>query len=164
MARNSCTTVGSVRTTPFTCGSQASVTIRIMCEGAGGSISSQPINSSRMRASGSCALRRSVQREKGQTIGRRPVDQLKPSVVMLDQRGAALHPVAIVEVQDALHLAYLCVVDVAAYDAVEAATAGLAGKRRFVSVDRLDRLLHLAFQPRGQRPVRITQAAPHRVE
>ena len=48
---------------------------------------------------------------------------------MLDQGGAALHPVAVVAVEDAVDLADLGLVDVAADDAVDAAPAGLVGDR-----------------------------------
>src|ERR1700733_13882212 len=150
MARSSPTTVVSVRTTPFTCGSHASVTIMIRCEGAGGSISSQPINSSRMRWSGSGALRRSARREERQSVGRRPIDQLKLTIVMFHQGGAALHPVAVVEIQYTLHLAHFRVVDVAAHDAVEPTATRFVGERRFVAIDSLARFLDLAFEPGRQ--------------
>src|SRR6266487_278482 len=111
--RSSFTTVVSVRTTPFTCGSHASVTIRIRCEGAGGSIASRVVGLPRMTASGSCALRIAAWREERQAIDCGPVDQLESPIVMLHKRGAALHPVAIIEIEHALHLTHLRVVDVA---------------------------------------------------
>ena len=55
----------------------------------------------------------------------RPVDQLEAAVEMLDKRGAALHPVPIVAVQDTTDLADFRVMNVAADHPVQAATAGL---------------------------------------
>src|SRR3984957_5245659 len=164
ISRSSSTTVVSVRTTPFVCGRHASVTISSRCEGAGGSIASQPILLSRVIVSGRCAQRRSARCEERQIIGSRPVDQLEPPIMMLHQRRAAFHPVAVIDVEHALHLAHFCMVDVAAHNAVETAAARFIGKRALESIDRLYRPLPLAFEPGGQRPVGITEAATQRVK
>src|SRR5271166_3156737 len=147
IARNSATTVVSVRTTPFTCGSHASVTISSRCDGAGGSITSHSASWSRASASDSFAQRGSARRKERQAVDRRPVDQFQPPVMMLDQGGTAFHPVAVVQVQHALHLAHLGVMDVATHHAVKAAAARLARQRALEPIDRLHRFFYLALQP-----------------
>ena len=54
--------------------------------------------------------------------------------------------------------------DVAADDTIEAAAFCLVRHRLFIPVDRLHRALHLLLQPGGERPVGITQPAPHQIE
>ncbi len=83
---------------------------------------------------------------------------------MLHQSGATFHPVPIVDVQHAANVPQLGMMDMPAHHPVQAAPARLAGQRGLETVDRLDRLFHLAFQPGGERPVRVTEAAPARVE
>ena len=56
-------------------------------------------------------------------------DDAQAAVEMLDQRRAALHPVAVVAVEDAVDVADLGLMDVAADHAVDAAPARLAGDR-----------------------------------
>ena len=73
-----------------------------------------------------------ARREERQAVQRGPIHQLQPAVMVLDECGAAFDPVAVVDVQHAVHLAHLGVVDVAADHAVEAAATGLAGKRLLV--------------------------------
>src|ERR1700757_3624523 len=85
IARSSLITVVSVRTTPLTWGAHASVTIRIRCDGAGGSIASGQASSWRVAASDSFAQRRTARREERQAVYLRPVDQFKPAIVMFDQ-------------------------------------------------------------------------------
>ena len=76
MARSSSTTVVSVRTTPFTCGAQASVTIMMRCEGAGGSIGA-PQQASRAIASGS--LRHPARAARRTTAGSVPPNRSVPA-------------------------------------------------------------------------------------
>src|SRR5487761_2692512 len=128
MARNSPATVASVRTTPFTCGCHASVTIRMRWEGANGSTGGASTGNGTSNRKRHPDLAR---REEGQAVAGRPVDQFEPSVVVLHQRGAAFDPVAVVDIQHAAHLAHLGMVDVAAHDAVEAAPSRLGGERGF---------------------------------
>src|SRR5271170_1764794 len=137
IARSSSATVASVRTTPLTCGNHASVTIRMRCDGAGGSIASHPRSSMGDRVSGSLRQPGLARGEERELVERRPIDQLQPAVVMLDQRGAALHPVTVVDVKHAGHLAHFGVMDVAANHAVEAAPPRLRGDGAFEPVDRL---------------------------
>ena len=59
----------------------------------------------------------------------RPIDDLQLAVGMLDERGQALDPVAVVGVEHAVDVAHLGVVDVAADHAVDAAPARLACQR-----------------------------------
>src|SRR6516165_4064004 len=58
-----------------------------------------------------------------------PVDQLDPSVTVLDEGGTALYPVAVVAIENAAQIAHLGVVDMAADDAVDAAPARFFGDR-----------------------------------
>ena len=85
--------------------------------------------------------------EKGQAVERRPVDQLQPPIVVFHQRGAALYPVAVVQIQHAVDLAHFRVMDVAAYDAVETAPAGFVRQRGLETVDGFDGAFHLPLQP-----------------
>lgn len=82
-----------------------------------------------------------------QALQRRPVDQLQPSVLMLDEGGAALDPVSIVQVFDAVNRSHFGVVGMAAHDAVEAAAASLVRERDLETVDGFDRSLDLLLQP-----------------
>src|ERR1700760_4109290 len=107
MARNSSATVARVRTTPLTWGFQASVIIRIRWEGAGGSMPTTPGRLTRGRESGSWGHLAETRLEEGEPVERRPVDQLQAPVMVLHQRGAAFHPVAVVQVKDTLDLAHL---------------------------------------------------------
>ncbi len=83
---------------------------------------------------------------------------------MFDKRGAAFHPIAIVQIHHAIHGAHLGVMDMAANHAVKPAGLGVVGERGLKPVDRLHRLLHLQFQPGGERPVRIAELAAQNVE
>src|SRR5271165_1752950 len=99
IAVNSRTTVARVRTTPLTCGFQASVTMRMRWEGAGGSMSVTPARSVvRESVSGSCGNSAHARLEEREPVERYPVDQLESPIVMFDQRGAAFHPVAAVQI------------------------------------------------------------------
>src|SRR6185436_2354635 len=97
-----------VRTTPLTCGAQASVT--------------------RARRKRAAPLTRRGEAEIGRQHGElplgRPLDDLEPAVAMLDQRRAALDPVAVVAIEDAVDGLDLGLVDVAAHHAIEAAALG----------------------------------------
>ena len=92
------------------------------------------------------------------------VDDFEPAVVVLDQRRQALDPVAVVAVQDALDLADLGVVDVAADDAVGTEATRLARDRHLELVDVADRALDLVFQVARQAPVRQAELGPRAVE
>src|SRR5262245_38117548 len=97
---SSAETARKVRTTPLTCGDQASVTMTI-----------------RMGA---------LQQGVAQLC---PFDDLEPAVMMLDEGGAAFDPVAVIEVVDIADHAVVGRVDMAADDALRAALAGLAHHR-----------------------------------
>ena len=64
----------------------------------------------------------------------------------LDQRGAALHPVAVVAVEDAVDVAHLGMVDVAADHAVDAAPARFARERLLEVADEADGVLDLVLE------------------
>jgi hypothetical protein len=84
--------------------------------------------------------------------------------VVLDQRRAALHPVAVVAVEDSVDLAHLGVVDVSRDHAVQPAALGLVGEGLLELTDEVDRVLDPVLQVRGERPVGQAQAAPSDVE
>ena len=114
----------------MTCGGQASVK-----------------NSSRIalgsRGDGLCALARLARRGPAPRIG--PADELEASVVMLDQRRAALHPVAAIVVGDAEIVVHRGAVDVAADHAVDRALPRLARERLLELADEVDGVLDLSF-------------------
>ena len=72
---------------------------------------------------------------------------------MLDDGGAAIHPVAAVDVGQTVHLADGGAVDVPADDAVETALAYRMDHRVLEIVNEIDRPLDAAFGVAGQRPV-----------
>jgi hypothetical protein len=92
------------------------------------------------------------------------VHDAQPAVEVLDQRGAAFDPVAVVAVEDAVDRADLGVVDVPAHHAVDAASSRLARHRVFVVVDELHRVLDPVLEVRRQRPVGQAELAPAPVE
>ena len=93
-----------------------------------------------------------------------PVDDAQAAVEILDQRGAALDPVAVVAVEDAVDGADLGVMDVAAHHAVDAAAARFARHRVLVVVDELHGVLDLVLQVGRQRPVGQAELAAAPVE
>src|ERR1700674_2799442 len=99
--------------------------MRMRCDGAGRSISAI---SARGIESGSFRYPNRARREERQPVQRRPIDQFQPPIVMFDERGATFYPIAIVEIQHALHLAHFGVVDMAAYHSVEATAPSFQGQ------------------------------------
>src|SRR5690242_828935 len=98
--------VDSVRTTPLICGCQASVMKRILT-----------VLSLLPSCVSACALRsRSGGRPRfGFSFARdQPGDDFESAALMLDQRGAALDPVAVIAVGDAVDVAHDRVVNVTA--------------------------------------------------
>ena len=83
---------------------------------------------------------------------------------MLDQRGQALDPVAVVGIGQAVDHPQLGMVDVAADHAVDAAPARLADHRQLEVVDEADRTLDLELQVARERPVGQPQARAGRVQ
>src|SRR5579872_1238771 len=113
----------SVRTTPLTCGSQASETMTIRIN--------RSIDSDAQH------------REAAQV---RPLQDLELAVAMFDQRRAALHPVAVVAVENRADLSDFGLVDMAADHAVDPAPAGLLGQRLLEIVDVSHGVLDLPLQ------------------
>jgi len=83
---------------------------------------------------------------------------------VLDQRRQALDPVAVVAVEDAVDLAHLGVVDVAADHAMRAAAARFACDGDLEVVDVADRALDLVLQVARKAPVRQPDPGPRDVE
>src|SRR5262245_45801078 len=90
-------------------------------------------------------------RSRLQLIG--PGDDLEMAVVMLDQRRAALHPVAAVHVADACLVADHGVVDVAADHTVGVMAPCLGRERLLERADIVDGVLDLLLRPLRQRPI-----------
>ena len=89
---------------------------------------------------------------------------LEPPVEMLDQSSAALDPVAAVTIKNIADLPHLSMVDVAADDALDPSAPRLGGHGFTKRADVFHGVLDAAFQIGGERPVRIAEPAPHRVE
>src|SRR5579859_458239 len=142
-ARSSATVVVSVRTTPLTCGAQASLTSAIFIRRSSG------------RNRGRSALataghpgRRGLHRLEPHLLG--PVDDLHAAVKMLDQRGAALHPIAVVVIGDRSELADLGGVNMAAYHSIHAPLDSGVGDHFLIFGDELDGVLHALLEVRGE--------------
>src|SRR5690606_2525090 len=80
-----------------------------------------------------------------------PADDLHAAVEMLDDGGAALHPVAGIDVGETVEVAGGGGMDMAADDAVDAMSSRLGGKRCLEAADEVDRVFHSGFCPRRQR-------------
>jgi hypothetical protein len=82
-----------------------------------------------------------------------PVDEFETAVVMLDDRGAGIHPVAAIGIDQAVHLLERGPVDVAADHAVQAALAHVVHDRVLEIEDELQRAFDTALGVARQRPV-----------
>src|SRR5882724_10689181 len=120
----------SVTTTPLICGAQASVTRRMR-------------NFRSFEGDGIAAQR----------LDRLPVDDLQLPGVELHERREALHPVAVVAIEDAADVADLRLVDVAADDAVEGAPARLVRQGVLEIADVAHRVLDAMLEELRERPV-----------
>ena len=94
----------------------------------------------------------------------RPGDDLETAVVVLDHRGAAFHPVAAIDVADAVIVVDDGVMDVTADDAVGGVPTRLGHQRLLELADEVHRVLDLQLGPLRQRPVGEAQPAAQRVE
>src|SRR5262245_20553735 len=135
-----------VRTTPLTCGCQASVTTMIF-----------------MKSSRFCR-RRPGDRRFSAVTGTRPGDDLKPAVVAFGDRRAAFDPVATIDVAQTVVVMHGGGVDVTADYAVGLMVSGLGGQSFLEGADIVDRVLDFKLGPFRKRPVRRTEHAPERVE
>ena len=145
-----CATVSMVRTTPLICGRQASETMAMR-------------NPAYSAASWAGASRvGSLDDSARALLG--PAHDAQAALEILDQRRAAFDPVAVVAVEDAVDVADLGVVDVAADHAIDAAPARLVGHGVLVVGDELHGVLDLVLQERRQRPVGQAEPAAAPVE
>ena len=112
------------------------------------------------------SVNRDVRRlgERPLIAGFEPGDDLEPAVVMLGDRGAALHPVAAIDVADAEIVVDHGMVDVAADDAVDMAALRLGGQRLLERADIVHGVLDLVLRPLRQRPVGKAEPAAQSVE
>src|SRR5262249_49407669 len=135
-----------VRTTPLTCGCQASVAIRIF-----------------MKSSRFCRGRQSC-RPFSAVTRMRPGNDFKPAVVAFSDSGAAFDPIATIDVKQAIVVMHGGGVNVAANHAVGLMMPGLGRQRFLEGADIVDRVLDLQFGPFRKRPVRCAKHAPEAVE
>src|ERR1043166_3313720 len=166
MAERSRPSISRVRTTPLTCGAQASVTIRIRWwaarVGAAGAEPGSAVIEPSLGGSGRRDQRLGLENGTGAFAKGRPAENLQVSAGIFDKGGAAFNPVAVVEIEDAADPLDRSVMNMAAHDAVEAACARLMGHGILEAADILDRILHLRFEIGRERPVGEPQGAPHR--
>src|ERR1700716_355244 len=90
----------------------------------------------------------------------RPADDLQPAVMVLGDGGAALDPVAGIDVAAARQVDDVGVVDMAADDPVGAGAPCLVGEHLLEGADVVDGILDLALQPAGERPIAEAEPAP----
>ena len=93
-----------------------------------------------------------------------PGDDLETAVLVLDQRGAAFHPVAAVHVANAVLVADGGVVDMAADHAVGAVPPRLGGERLLEGADVVHGVLDLQLGPLRQRPIGHAEHAAEEVD
>lgn len=93
-----------------------------------------------------------------------PFEELEGAVHLFYESAAGLDPVAIVEVDNAAHLAHRRMVDVAADDPIKAFFDCLTSDGVFKVGDKFDCLFDALFEKSGQRPVRQADLAAHVVE
>src|SRR6185436_12470989 len=143
--------VSIVRTTPFIWGRQASETMAMR---------KSPLL--RRHAYRGVAAQHTAAAQPGVLLG--PAQDAQTTLEILDEGGAALDPVAVVAIENALDGSYLGVMDVAAYHAVDAAAARLAGDGALVVADVLHGILDAVLQVGRQRPIGQSEPAPPPVE
>src|ERR1700730_2841304 len=93
-----------------------------------------------------------------------PMDQFEPAVEMLDESGAAFDPIAVIAIQHAVHLANFGVMDVATDYTIDTASVGLGGHGIGERADVLHCVLDPVLEIGRQRPILISQAAPHDIK
>ena len=92
------------------------------------------------------------------------VNEFDFAVEIFNQRGAAFHPVAAVQILHAVNHLHLGAMNVAADDAISFLIARHRSERAFIFGDEFDRRLGFEFQKCRQRPVTKTQRAAQPVE
>ena len=93
-----------------------------------------------------------------------PFDDLELAVVVLDHGGAALHPVAAIDVANAVVVVDDGMVDVPADHPVGGVPLRLGHQRLLELADEIHRVLDLQLGPLRERPIRKAQAPAQRVE
>src|SRR5665213_1614263 len=160
MASRSAPRISNVRTTPFTCGAQASVTIRTrswrsICGKAGGAAKAPSGVTSTSGGKGACEFVLCIGDEAWRSLGcgRGPVENLQISGGIFREGGAAFNPVAVVEVETSIDPPDRRVMNMTAHDTAEPACSRFLNHGILETADIFDRILHLLLQVRGQRPV-----------
>src|SRR5262245_40157681 len=83
-----------------------------------------------------------------------PGQDFETAVLMLDQGGAALDPIATIHVADAVFIADRCVMNVAADHTIRTVALGFASESLLERADVVYGVLDLELRPLRQRPVR----------
>src|ERR1700742_5012764 len=132
-----------VRTTPFTCGAQASVTIITRsCRRPAGSAAAalSGVNSSGWDGQSFCGF---WNESRGMLCLRRcPVENLQMSASIFREGCAAFNPVAVVGVEDTVDGFDRRVMNMTAHDAVEASRARFIDNGSLETANEFDRILH----------------------
>ena len=79
-------------------------------------------------------------------MGRRPVQDFKASVIVLDQGSPAFDPITVIAIQHSVDDPHFGAMNVAAQDAVMPAALGLVGHGHFKVGHIVERLFHLLFE------------------
>ncbi len=139
------------RTTPLTCGCQASVATRIRIRPRPW----RPPRRGRARAGAA---------PPGLPAQGQPAHDLEPAVVVLGHEGAGFHEIARVDVGDAVDVPHGGVVDVAADHPVHGVLHGILRHHLLEVADEVDGVLHLQLGPGREGPVGEAEAAADDVE
>lgn len=83
-----------------------------------------------------------------------PPYQFKLAVLVFNQGGSALYPVAIIAIQNAIDVAHFGVMDMSTNDPLKPPTSGFRGHGRFKVIHIGQCLFHPALEVRRQGPVR----------
>ena len=94
----------------------------------------------------------------------RPGHYLPATVMMLDQGGHGLYPVAIVHIHDTIYLAYLGMMYVSADHTIEPAFATVGHEVLFELEDEIHGFLHTPLEVLAEAPVSEPQASTYPVE
>ena len=86
------------------------------------------------------------------------------AIMIFDQGGAALYPVAIIIIDDTIHIADFGAVNMSANDAVNTPVRSFSCDNSFIFGDKLNRVFDLLFQMGRERPIRHMKSAAHSVE
>src|SRR5882762_1442701 len=91
-------------------------------------------------------------------------DELDRAVHLLDQRGAALHPIAAVVISHTGQLMNGATMNVSAQNRVDVELPGVTQNRFFEFADKVDRVFNSLFRVGAERPVTETKSPAEKVD